>query len=474
MHKKGGIMGIIDKKGKARILEELVLQNNNFRVFESYIADKDRVIAGVGYKSSSINAVLKVPLSKDPERQCKMAYELKKEIKDGTHLVRLIGLDPFSFGEYYGILMEPAEIDLGEMITEGNYPKLSEKECLDVIIQVALGLQEIHHLGHMHRDIKPSNMLRYKNGIWVLSDFGTATEKESTVSSKNTPQYWSPELRQNQIEGHGFRYSFEEDIFQLGISFYMALTWQTEEGFFTEFTNSASNKHLGKEAFYAFINKKINEIKVNDTTRYFLRRMMGEIAPEHIPSGKTPKDFRYKNIDSFLSEARGKAETETVKPNPDYERFTQLHKQYLDAIASAAASRNGKWGTVSYQAIDRLMRLHEQFSDYANKDSVKLMPSRNEIFSTARQRYDELRQDESRIIDKVVSKYDTECANMDLDTLERDFFLPIYEMMFLWGPPFTNRKRDNASEKAICTLAETQSKSTWYHNSKIWRKKSSN
>jgi serine/threonine protein kinase len=110
---------------------------------------------------------------------------------------------------------------------EGNTLKdkkdtLSEKQILEIGIQVAEGLAAAHEKGIVHRDIKPENIMIRKDGIVQIMDFGLAKlYKSNTVSrltkagiTVGTLGYMSPE----QVQG--FDVDHRTDIFSLGVVLY--------------------------------------------------------------------------------------------------------------------------------------------------------------------------------------------------------------------------------------------------------------
>ena len=102
---------------------------------------------------------------------------------------------------------------------------LSEKQILDIGIQVAEGLAAAHEKGIVHRDIKPENIMIRKDGIVQIMDFGLAKlYKESNVSRLTKPGiavgtmgYMSPEQVQGLDVDH------RTDIFSLGVVLYELL-----------------------------------------------------------------------------------------------------------------------------------------------------------------------------------------------------------------------------------------------------------
>ncbi|HEY2346558.1 MAG TPA: serine/threonine-protein kinase [Xanthomonadaceae bacterium] len=110
---------------------------------------------------------------------------------------------------------------LKERITEGG---LSVGEILDIVVEMARGLDFAHQKGFVHRDVKPGNILFRKDGSVVLADFGIAKAMDSSSSSTvagasiGTPDYMSPEqARAEPVDGRS-------DLYSLGTVLYEMLT----------------------------------------------------------------------------------------------------------------------------------------------------------------------------------------------------------------------------------------------------------
>lgn len=131
----------------------------------------------------------------------------------------------YDIGTHAGIYYLAAEYipdgTLKERIAEGG---LSVGEILDIMVEMARGLDFAHQKGFVHRDVKPGNILFRKDGTAVLADFGIAKAMDSSSSSTvagasiGTPDYMSPEqARAEPVDGRS-------DLYSLGTMLYEMLT----------------------------------------------------------------------------------------------------------------------------------------------------------------------------------------------------------------------------------------------------------
>jgi serine/threonine protein kinase len=102
--------------------------------------------------------------------------------------------------------------------------RMSQRESLKVVRDIARALDHAHAQGVIHRDIKPENILRGADGDYLLADFGIARSREATSaltvegSTLGTPQYMSPEQwRGETLDGR-------TDLYSLGVVLYQLLT----------------------------------------------------------------------------------------------------------------------------------------------------------------------------------------------------------------------------------------------------------
>ena len=110
--------------------------------------------------------------------------------------------DTFSDREDVLIVMEYVEgSTLADELLRGTMPRA---RALDVLRDVAAGLDHAHAQGVVHRDVKPANILLGPGGVVKLADLGIATAAEHTNITRTgtmlgSPSYMAPE----QIEGRG-------------------------------------------------------------------------------------------------------------------------------------------------------------------------------------------------------------------------------------------------------------------------------
>ena len=144
-------------------------------------------------------------------------------------------------GAYY-ISMEYIE---GEELKNARN-KLSLRQKLDVICQIAKALEYAAGKGVVHRDIKPENiMLHADDGRAILMDFGIARGVKTDVRvtqtgvAIGTPHYMSPEQAKGKLVDH------RSDIYSLGVVFYYLIAGQVP--FDGESAVSIGIKHISEE-----------------------------------------------------------------------------------------------------------------------------------------------------------------------------------------------------------------------------------
>jgi serine/threonine protein kinase len=120
----------------------------------------------------------------------------------------------------------------------------SEKEALEIIIQVAHALEHAHARGLIHRDVKPKNIMLTDNGKVKLADMGLARETADIEAAESeagkaygTPYYIAPEQIRGEIDIDG-----RADIYGLGATFYHMVTGRVP--FMADDPAEVMRKHL--------------------------------------------------------------------------------------------------------------------------------------------------------------------------------------------------------------------------------------
>jgi hypothetical protein len=132
----------------------------------------------------------------------------------------------FDFGEHEGqsyIVMEYVEgVTLAEQIHDSVPIPMWRK--LEIIEELASGLDYAHNKGIVHRDVKPANVMTDREGVVKILDFGIARVGNITMTQAGmmlgTPNYMSPE----QFESG--RVDRRSDIFSVGVLLYELLAYR--------------------------------------------------------------------------------------------------------------------------------------------------------------------------------------------------------------------------------------------------------
>lgn len=108
----------------------------------------------------------------------------------------------------------------GADLKEGEYP--IALPYLQVLWQVARGLEAIHQAGIVHRDIKPNNVRRDAEGVIKIIDFGLSREvgvDNRTQAAIGYLPYMAPEL----LQRGPVEFSTKADVYAYAV-FAMAIT----------------------------------------------------------------------------------------------------------------------------------------------------------------------------------------------------------------------------------------------------------
>jgi serine/threonine protein kinase len=110
-----------------------------------------------------------------------------------------------------------------ELSKKVNSEQLSVNSIINIVTQIADGLQAAHEKGIIHRDIKPGNVMLTGKNLVKIMDFGLArmagrTRLTKTGTTLGTVAYMSPEQAQ------GINADHRTDIWSLGVVLYEMIT----------------------------------------------------------------------------------------------------------------------------------------------------------------------------------------------------------------------------------------------------------
>jgi hypothetical protein len=213
--------------GRPRAASAKRLLNDRFELLGDPIgsggfADVFRAVDHLEASRSDEEAVVAVKILRafeDEQAKARFARELRLLI--GTHhphVVPVIDAGEDADGRpWYAMPLAVGSLE-DELASLAGTSEGQLHRILDVVDQVGKGLQHLHEEGIWHRDLTPGNVLRTREGLWALSDFGLAREAErrtatltSTTAGWGTFLYLAPEQMTNFKEADGLA-----DIFSFG------------------------------------------------------------------------------------------------------------------------------------------------------------------------------------------------------------------------------------------------------------------
>ncbi len=143
---------------------------------------------------------------------------------DHRHVVRVHACGEEQGCPYYVMEYLPGG-SLARLLRHG---RLDVRRAVELVRQVALGVQAAHDQGVIHRDLKPGNVLLDAQGNARVTDFGLAKLRdEDTTRTRSgailgTPAYMAPE----QAAGRSHLVREAADVWALGVMLFECLTGQ--------------------------------------------------------------------------------------------------------------------------------------------------------------------------------------------------------------------------------------------------------
>lgn len=189
---------------------EKALMETNINILKDQDIQESEVILGSG----TFGLVRKGMFGDKPVAIKELVFNEKEVTPDEVVKDILNELKAFSIVEklhpaivkFYGVWKQSSKIKFIFELINGKdlsniYKELTDKQKIEIVIQICDVLGVLHASKLIHRDIKPNNvMIENDTGKVRVIDFGTVkiakNENTFTVNQKGTDNYMSPELIQ--------------------------------------------------------------------------------------------------------------------------------------------------------------------------------------------------------------------------------------------------------------------------------------
>ena len=245
----------------------------------------------------------------EPHFRQRFESEIKALLKlDHPNIVRLI-----SYGQDQGVLFFAMELVEGKSLFHllREVKIFDWRDVLVIAKDVTSGLRHAHDRGIIHRDLKPGNLLKSKEGLIKVTDFGIAksfgTSHDTRDNVVGTIDYMSPE------QALGRPVTVRSDLYSLGVVLYTLLAGQTPFN-----SNSIEQSLRNLTSVPA---PKIRTVVPNAPE--LLEELIGELL-EKRPERRTPTSLALlRKLEYIENELRDHSEAKTahgLKPAPGFQR----------------------------------------------------------------------------------------------------------------------------------------------------------
>jgi len=194
-------------------------KNKNNAICHNFVIRSPKTMEEFAFKIIKVSK-----LTEEEKKKILNQIGILKKI-DNPNIITLNNAYYTTDNKYLHVITEYADggdlqIKLDEQKEKNEY--FHENILLDWFMQICFALLFIHKKKIIHRNIKPSNIFLMKQNFAKLGDFGVAKNVSSTFGHTETIvttlEYSAPEILNNQ------KYSFEVDIWSLGVTFYQLIT----------------------------------------------------------------------------------------------------------------------------------------------------------------------------------------------------------------------------------------------------------
>ena len=245
--------GFITKSQAVRLIEDIRTSKSNADQIPGYKI-QGKLGSGamaVVYKARQLSLDRTVAIKVLPSKFAEKSNYVERFFKEGQLAAKLNHnniVQAIDVGEYNGLYYFVMEYVEGKTIFDdlSAGKVFSEKEALEIMIQLASALEHAHAQGLIHRDVKPKNVMINKDAVVKLADLGLAratSDVEAAKSEKGkafgTPYYIAPEQIRGEVDIDG-----RADIYGLGATLYHMVTGRVP--FKADNPSDVMKKHLNE------------------------------------------------------------------------------------------------------------------------------------------------------------------------------------------------------------------------------------
>ncbi len=247
----------------------------------------------------------------------------------------IVSVEDFKVMEYLDAIGWEISIRMEYLTSFMDYcaeKQLTEKEVIQLGLDLSKALEYCRKLKIIHRDIKPENIFVSRFGDFKLGDFGIARELERTLSGfskKGTYSYMAPEMYK------GEKYDSRVDIYSLGLVLYRLLNhnrlpfMNLEKQFITyRDKENALNRRMSGEQMEkpADASEKLSEIILKacsyDPAQRYQTPEEFHLALDDLKNGRITEN-RAVLADTGTLNVRNASRTQKINGGPRAERLQQ-------------------------------------------------------------------------------------------------------------------------------------------------------
>ena len=288
----------------------------------------------------------------------------------------IVSVEDFKVMEYLDAIGWEISIRMEYLTSFIDYcaeKQLTEREVIQLGMDLSKALEYCRKLKIIHRDIKPENIFVSRFGDFKLGDFGIARELERTMSGfskKGTYSYMAPEMYK------GEKYDSRVDIYSLGIVLYKLMNhnrlpfMSLEKQFITyRDKENALNKRVAGEKMSA----------PADAGAAFARIILKACAYDPAERYQTPEEF-YHVLDD-LKNGRTDREQRAVS-SATGNKIVQSHKTAQTRPAEREVVPNPSVGKTAGAPVPNKAVQNRTVQNATHQSTARSMPEQKKMAET--------------------------------------------------------------------------------------------